>query len=125
MTFKRLSFGQDGEKRAVKFLKKNKYRILETNFTTKAGEIDIVAEQGGVLVFVEVKSRADNEHGHPLDAVTSAKQRKLIQVAERFRISNGLLGRDCRFDVVAITGAPEDPKSWKLELFQDAFRFHV
>lgn len=56
MTFKRLSFGQDGEKRAVKFLKKNKYRILETNFTTKAGEIDIVAEQGGYWYLLKSKA---------------------------------------------------------------------
>ncbi len=122
MTFKRLKFGLEGEKKAVKFLKQNKYRILETNFTTTVGEIDIVAEQGGVLVFIEVKSRVNNEHGHPLDAVTPIKQRKLKQVAESFRVSKGLLERDCRFDVVAISGEPENPKSWEVEIYQDAFR---
>ncbi len=123
MTFKRLGFGQEGEKKAVKFLKKKKYRILETNFTTKAGEIDIIAEQGGVLVFVEVKSRADNEYGSPLDAVTPAKQKKLIQVANRFLARHEIRERDCRFDVVAVTGDPDRPSDWKLELFTDAFRF--
>lgn len=123
MTFERLSFGQEGEKKAIKFLKKKKYRIIETNFTTRSGEIDIIAEEGGVLVFVEVKSRTDNQYGHPLEAVTPAKQKKLIQVANHFRARNEVWDRDCRFDVVAVSGDPEEPKTWKLELYPDAFRF--
>ncbi len=122
MTFGRLNFGQEGEKRAVKFLKKKKYRIIETNFTTKSGEIDIIAEQDGVLVFIEVKSRSDNEFGHPLNAVTPGKQKKLVEVANRFRARNEVWDRVCRFDVVAVSGDPEEPKSWKVELFADAFR---
>ena len=123
MTFERLSFGQEGEKRAVDFLKKKKYRIIETNFTTKSGEIDIIAEQGGVLVFIEVKSRTDNVYGHPLDAVTPAKQKKLVQVANRFRARNEVWDHDCRFDVVTVSGDPDKPKTWEIVLYADAFRF--
>ena len=61
MTQERLHFGKEGEKAAVKFLKKKGYRIIEKNYRNKTGEIDIVAEQDEVLVFVEVKSRTDAE----------------------------------------------------------------
>ncbi len=122
MTFQRLDFGREGEEQAVKLLKKKKYRILETNFRTKAGEIDIVAEQDKVLVFVEVKSRADSEYGSPLEAITPAKQKKLVQVANRFRARHEVWDRDCRFDVVAVSGDPQKPSKWNLELFADAFR---
>ncbi len=63
MTQERLKLGRDGETAALAFLKKKNYRILEKNFRAKVGEIDIIAEQGGVIVFVEVKARSDHDHG--------------------------------------------------------------
>lgn len=122
MTHKRLHFGQAGEKAAVKFLKKRGYRILETNYRHTAGEIDIVAEQDRVLVFVEVKSRADGKKGEPLESVTPYKQRKIGKVAQGFLAQHQIENRDCRFDVVGIKGDPEAPKSWQIELVRDAFR---
>ena len=122
MTKDRLNFGQEGEKAAVKFLKKRGYRIVEKNYRHKAGEIDIIAEQDQVLVFVEVKSRADNEMGEPLEAVTPHKQRKIGQVAKGFMAQHRIENRDCRFDVVGIKGNPNQPKTWEIELVQDAFR---
>ncbi|MCA9483560.1 MAG: YraN family protein [Nitrospina sp.] len=123
MTFKRKKFGEAGEALAVQYLKGRKYRILETNFRTPSGEIDIVAEQGGVLVFVEVKSRAGGEYGSPLSAVNTAKQKKLVQMAQRFRARHNLWDQDCRFDVVAVSGEPEDPATWQVELVPNAFQW--
>jgi putative endonuclease len=122
VTQERLYFGREGEKAAVKFLKKQGYRIIEKNYRNKSGEIDIVAEQDQVLVFVEVKSRADGEYGEPLEAVTPHKQRKIGQVAKGFLTQHRITNRDCRFDVVGIKGDPNTPKTWQIELVPDAFR---
>ena len=122
MTQQSTHFGRDGEKAAERFLKKKGYRILETNFRSSAGEIDIVGEQDGVLAFVEVKSRAGHELGHPAEALTPHKRKKIGQVARQFLARYQVQDRDCRFDVVSITGDPGKPKEWKIELIQDAFR---
>lgn len=122
MTQERLQFGKEGEKAAVKFLKKRGYRIIEKNYSNKSGEIDIIAEQDQVLVFVEVKSRADAEYGEPLEAVTPHKQRKIGQVAKGFLVQHRIENRDCRFDVVGIKGNPNEPELWEIELVQDAFQ---
>ena len=122
MTQKRLKFGREGESAALTFLKKKGYRILEKNFRSKVGEIDIVAEQDGVIVFVEVKARADHEFGHPFNALTPAKQRKIIQTAQTFLAQKRLSDKHMRFDVVALTSDAESPDSWKIELLQNAFQ---
>jgi putative endonuclease len=122
VTQERLHFGKEGEKAAVKFLKKRGYRIIEKNYHNKSGEIDIIGEQDQVLVFIEVKSRAGTEYGDPLEAVTPYKQRKIGQVARGFMAQHRIENRDCRFDVVGIKGNPNEPKSWEIELVQDAFR---
>ena len=122
MTQEQLHFGKEGEKAAVKFLKKRGYRIIEKNYHNKSGEIDIIGEQDQVLVFIEVKSRADTEYGDPLEAVTPYKQRKICQVARGFMAQHRIENRDCRFDVVGIKGNPNEPRSWEVGLIQDAFR---
>ncbi|CAI2718119.1 YraN family protein [Nitrospina watsonii] len=122
MTQGRLDFGREGEKAAVRHLKSQGYRILETNYRSSAGEIDIIGEHHQALVFIEVKSRADTEKGHPAEALTAHKQRKIGQVARQFLVQHKVTGRTCRFDVVAITGDPENPVEWKIEVIQDAFR---
>ncbi|MCF8720428.1 YraN family protein [Nitrospina gracilis] len=122
MTEKRLEFGREGEAAAVRHLKKQGYRILETNYRSSAGEIDIIGEHNRSLVFIEVKTRAGLEKGHPAEALTAHKQRKIGQVAKQFLTQYRVADRPCRFDVVAITGDPENPKGWKIEVIQDAFR---
>jgi len=114
--------GRQGEKAAVKFLKKNGYRIIEKNFHTKAGEIDIIAEQEKVLVFVEVKTRSGSRWGHPVEALTAHKQKKIASIASSFLAKHKIQDRECRFDVVSILGDPDAPKNWEIELIQDAFR---
>ena len=122
MTFERLKFGRDGESAALIFLKKKGYRVLEKNFRTKVGEIDIIAEQDGTIVFIEVKARASHEFGHPFNALTPAKQRKIIQTAQSFLAQNRLSDRNTRFDVVALTSEAGDQDSWEIELLINAFQ---
>ena len=93
------------EEKAVEYLKNHGYFILRRNFRSRLGEIDIIAREGKVLVFIEVKYRRNLERGAPEEAVTPAKQRKICQMADYYRLQNGY-GEEtlCRFDVVAILG---------------------
>lgn len=122
MTQERLQFGREGESAALKFLKKKGYRILEKNFRSKVGEIDIIAEQDGMIVFVEVKARKNHEFGHPFNAITPAKQKKIIDTAQSFIVRKRISGKPMRFDVVALTSDPESPDSWEIELLENAFQ---
>ena len=122
MTQASSKLGREGEKAAIKFLKKNGYRIIEKNFRTHAGEIDIIAELEKVLVFVEVKTRSGSRLGHPVEALTPHKQKKIAGIASGFLAKHNIQDRECRFDVVSILGNPETPKDWKIELIQDVFR---
>jgi putative endonuclease len=74
------------------------------------------------VVFIEVKIRSGDEYGHPFDAVTPAKQKKNAQTAQSFISRHKVRNRDFRFDVIAVTGKPDEPDSLKIELLQDAFR---
>ena len=94
--------GQLGENLAVEYLQKKGYLILERNFRFERGEIDIIAEINGVLVFVEVKSRSSKIFGEPEEAVTPSKQRQIRNVAEGYLFKNNIDDRECRFDVIAV-----------------------
>ncbi len=100
----RAELGREGEKKAVKLLRRSGYKILARNYRCRHGEIDIVAFEDGEIVFVEVKARESEETGSALEAVTPAKQRRIARVAEQFLAERGLEDRPCRFDVVAIEG---------------------
>ena len=121
MTKKHLKLGRVGEDEAIKFVKKQGYRILQTNYKTKSGEIDIIAEDKKVVAFIEVKTRTTNEYGSPLEAVNHHKQKKIIQVANQFLLNYKVENRECRFDVVAIRAPTEKPTTWEIELIKDAF----
>ena len=109
--------GADGEDLATRFLKENGYRVLERNFRYGRGEIDIIAEDAGTIVFVEVKSRSSESFGSPEGAVDSRKQRQLSKLALAYLQKEKLLHRvDCRFDVVAISH-----QSNSIRLIKDAF----
>ncbi|RTR06059.1 YraN family protein [Halomonas nitroreducens] len=80
--------------------------ILEArNQHAHGGELDLVMRDGETLVFVEVRHRTDSRHGHPLETITPAKQRRLIRAA-RFYLQRNRLSCACRFDVLAVTGTP-------------------
>ena len=108
------------EDAAARFLKSQGYKITRRNVATRFGEIDIVALDDGMVVFVEVKSRASDDFGPPEDAVNRHKRQKLRRVAQLFLEQHNLLDTPCRFDVVALTRTPKGD-DWQIELFQDAF----
>ncbi len=95
-------FGEKGETLAVKQLKKEGYKILERNYRTRLGEIDIIAEDGEVITFIEVKSRKSESYGTPQHAVTPIKQKKISMVALSYLKEKNQFGKRARFDVVTI-----------------------
>lgn len=96
------SIGSGGENLACDFLKKNGFKILARNFTIRGGEIDIIARDGNVLVFVEVKTRHSKEYGSAREAVTGWKLRYLRKAALFYIQKIGWQDRPYRFDLVAI-----------------------
>ncbi|MFH1020628.1 MAG: YraN family protein [Pseudomonadota bacterium] len=101
----KISVGQLGETLACQYLSRHGYRILLRNYRTKLGEIDVIAEEQGTLVFVEVKARRGHQCGHPFEAVTSAKCRQISKAALLYLAENGREGHEARFDVVAVSFA--------------------
>lgn len=95
-------FGRAGEIKAADFLKKKGYKILETNYKTHIGEIDIIAKDGEYTVFCEVKTRTDDEFGSPSEAVTAKKREKYRKVATEYLMRKSDLDVPCRFDVIEI-----------------------
>ena len=102
----RHQFGQAGELLAERFLQAKGYRIVARNLRTSLGELDLVAEDRGVLVFVEVKARATEAFGGAVLAVDRKKQAKLVRLASQYLAQHHLSDRSCRFDVVLVHGAP-------------------
>lgn len=94
--------GDGGEIQAVNFLKEKKYIILQTNYKTKFGEIDIIALKGGVIVFIEVKKRSTLAFGRPCEAVDARKQHQIRRVAEFYLMLKNKSESDVRFDVIEI-----------------------
>ncbi|MBE7075821.1 MAG: YraN family protein [Clostridiales bacterium] len=94
--------GDCGEILAQKFLRKLKYKIIETNYKNKFGEIDIIAQKDGKIVFVEVKSRETSAFGRPIEAVDLNKQNKIKKVAEFYLILHNQYYQEVRFDVVEL-----------------------
>ncbi len=94
--------GTRGECLAVDFLLKKGYRVVKRNFRYGKGEIDIIAMNGDVLVFVEVKMRATARFGTPEEAITFRKQRQIRMAAEGYLALHGLTDQLCRCDVIAI-----------------------
>lgn len=93
--------GNRGEELAVKYLKKRGFKILERNFRTPLGEIDIIAEDRQILVFVEVKTRSDDSFGHPFEAVDNRKRERMKRIALLYLKDSGM-ERPVRFDVVSV-----------------------
>lgn len=96
------SLGSRGEDAAALYLKRHGYRIVERNFRVPAGEIDIVAGQGDILVFAEVKTRRSDSCGVPAQAVNYYKQQKIIKTAKWFLRQRHLEECPCRFDVLEV-----------------------
>ena len=106
--------GTQYEERAAEYLIAQNYQILERNYRIRSGEIDIIARDGTVLVFIEVKYRKNDESGNPLEAVDIRKQRKIITVARYYLYQKKYGDVPCRFDVIGICGS-------HIEHIKDAF----
>ncbi len=117
----RKELGRISEDHAARFLASRGYRIRERNYRTPRGEIDIVAEQGDVLVFVEVKSRSSGEHGRPLESVTSSKARTIAAVGGSYLSSREKRERLTRYDIVEVHITPGG-HVMKVEVIEGAFR---
>ncbi len=85
-------------------------KVLARNFRCRSGEIDIVADDGGTVVFVEVKERRGDSHGSAVEAVTPAKRRRVVRAARVYAATHGLSESPVRFDVLAIDWGPEGPR---------------
>ena len=101
--FFRIGGINEGERLAAKHLKKQGFQILLQNYKAKMGEIDIIAMDGDVLVFVEVKQRASSDFGAPREAVTKEKMRKIKNTAQLYIMKTKHSG-NVRFDVVEVLG---------------------
>lgn len=110
--------GKAGEEAAVRFLKSRGYRIVERNYRTPYGELDIVALKGGDLAFCEVKSRTGGDLEEALSAVDERKRMHMARAAAYYLLHKGMKGRCCRFDVIALL---KRPVGWKIVHIRDAF----
>ncbi len=115
----RKALGEMGERWAREYLERNGYRIRETNFRCREGEIDIVADLEGCLAFVEVRTKTGSKFGSPEESVTAAKQEKLVSVAMSYLQTHGDLPSEWRIDVVAIEVSPKG-QVVRTELIQNA-----
>lgn len=102
MFLHRTLLGKTGEDLACRELRRRGYEILARRYRTRVGELDIVARDGTVLVFVEVKARATGQYGTPAEAVTPRKQQKICAMAADYLCRHQLTASPCRFDVVTV-----------------------
>ena len=115
----RQRLGKSGEEKAAGFLEKKGYAILVKNYRCKVGEIDIIARDGEMLVFIEVKTRSGLDYGFPAEAVTPRKQRQICRTAQWYLAEQQLFGVPARFDVIAVLGA--GPAGDRIEHIDNAF----
>jgi len=99
--------GDRAEETAAAYLRRQGYRILARNYRCRGGEIDIIAEEGRVLCFVEVRSVASRAFGDPLETVDATKQRRVIHAARNYLGVKRITDREIRFDVIGIVYQPE------------------
>jgi putative endonuclease len=110
--------GLEGEALAAVFLEQQGYRVLERNFRFERGEVDLIAEDGDELVFVEVKTRHSGQFGTPEEAMTPKKEALMKKVAEGYLHVHRIDQQACRFDVVAILFVGGEPR---IRLIRNAF----
>ena len=115
----RQRLGTDGESIAAAELERLGCRIVERNYRIRSGEIDIVADDAGTIVFVEVKTKTSGDFGDPVEEVTPQKQRQIISMGEYYAIYCLPPDTQCRFDVVTVDCSVSPPG---ITVYKDAFR---
>jgi putative endonuclease len=112
-------WGPKGESVAIEYLKENRFSIVERNFRARCGEIDIIAKKGGVLYFIEVKSRGAGSLIDPLEALDERQRRRIRRTAELYLMKNPRLERlPCSFAVIGVDHSCRPPR---IECILDAF----
>lgn len=109
--------GRAAEERALHYLQARGLRLRERNFRMRGGEIDLIMQQGEVLIFIEVRYRKSSHYGSPAETVTATKQRRLTAAAAHYLQRRGL-NLPCRFDVIGITGPDQEQLEWIRDAFQ-------
>jgi len=110
MKFSSKCFGNWAEEAACAFFQKKGYDILEKNYRTPLGEIDLIVKQGNYIVFVEVKARTSDRYGGPEEAITEWKKDRILKVAKWYIMEKGIERFDFRFDCVFFIGENENTK---------------
>ena len=103
----RQRLGRLGETAAAQALERAGLRVVERRYRRRVGEIDIIAERGELLVFVEVKTRQSVRYGTPGESITAAQRRRIARAALDYLTRRGFLARPCRFDVVEVYATNE------------------
>ncbi len=111
--------GRLGEQFAFDYLKRKNYRIVKRGFRLYRGDIDIIAYEKNVLVFIEVKTRRGTRFGFPEESVDTSKQKQIKKIAQGFLTSNKLDDVECRFDILALNY--HEDKGFQVTHFKDAF----
>ena len=111
--------GRTGELAALKYLRKNKFKIIQKGFRLFRGEIDIIALDGQTLVFIEVKTRRSYQHGFPEESVSSAKQNQIRKIAQGYLSLHGKEEAECRFDVLSLMY--DESNGFSINHIKDAF----
>ena len=112
--------GDRGERAAVRYLKKQGFRILAKQYRNSYGEVDIIAQDGKTTVFAEVKTRTSTNDGQPFEAVDLRKQEKITRVALAWLKQHDRLEQPARFDVVSILW-PDESGEPQIQHFRNAF----
>jgi len=109
-----VGIGASRELLAARYLRQKGYKIQQLNYRCAVGEIDIVARLSGIYVFVEVRSRKNDDFGSPEESVDEFKRRRIVKTAHCYIKEHSLYNSDFRFDVVAFSGG-------RLEHYENAF----
>lgn len=115
--------GQKGESQAAQYLQRKGYRIVKANYRCKYGEVDLIARDADVLIFIEVKTRTNEDFGAPAAAVDYRKQKQISKVAHHYLVTHNSEDTDARFDVVSVLS----PQGKKTEIIHivNAFDFCI
>ena len=119
MSDARRQLGIEGESIACGALERLGYSIIERNYRIRSGEIDIVANDAGTIVFIEVKTKTNGDFGDPVEEVTTQKQRQIVSMGEYYATYCCPPNTPCRFDVVTVDCSMQPPH---ITLYKDAFR---
>jgi putative endonuclease len=112
-----IKFGKEGEKAALDFIAEKGYTVLDVNYKLHPLEVDIIARDGEMVVFIEVKTRQTDQYGHPVEFITGKKEQNMIRVADYY-LQHTLPGKEGRFDVITLY---KKDGAFLLEHFVNAF----